>query len=121
MRRVNKVLQGLLLGALASWALSGCAKTESASTAAQPAATATDATALANAATGTAADAGAGDHLGPAGFGEACPAAGVCPSAMTCFAYGDGIKRCTLPCKTAADCPGGASGAGCNGKGYCKP
>lgn len=57
----------------------------------------------------------------PPGFGLPCPSAGACASGVVCVTYGDGVKRCTIPCKTAANCPAGPNGAGCNGKGYCKP
>jgi hypothetical protein len=68
-----------------------------------------------------ASDAGGDAVHRPAGFGAVCPADGKCLEDMVCYTYGDGIKRCTLPCTSDAQCPVGATGTGCNGKGYCRP
>jgi len=57
---------------------------------------------------------------GPGMFGATCAEHAECDSGV-CFEFGNGAKLCSLACSAPADCPSGAEGQKCNGKGYCAP
>lgn len=55
------------------------------------------------------------------GFGRNCVTASDCQTGVLCFTFGDGDRRCTVTCRFDGECPAGATGARCDGQGYCKP
>ena len=65
-------------------------------------------------------DGGASEGTGGFAFGHTCTANDQCSSG-NCFLFGDGTQVCTIPCASGDDCPNGAKGKKCNGKGVCSP